>query len=98
MKFTILEFVGRKTGYAVNHFLNHLAFGDSAAAWTISSPSISEFLTQVGKAIMLTDIAVGCVKAFCFGVIISITCMYHGLGLASQNVKIPIMASQAAVY
>ncbi|MEW5910242.1 MAG: ABC transporter permease [Thermodesulfobacteriota bacterium] len=73
-------------------------FGGAATVWIVSSIPIVGFLTQLGKAVMLTDIVVGVVKALCFGVIVSITCMFHGLRLTYQTEPIPMMAPQAAIY
>ncbi|MDP2646958.1 MAG: ABC transporter permease [Desulfobacterales bacterium] len=72
--------------------------GGYAVAWMITYISMGDFLAQIAKAITLTDITVGIVKALFFGITITVTCIYHGLSIPQNMMtRIPMKTSRAAV-
>lgn len=58
---------------------------------------ISDFMTQIGKAITATDIAVGIIKAIFFGITIAATCLKHGFSIKKLITDVPVSGSKAAV-
>ena len=71
--------------------------GGYAMVWLISHVALGNFLWQIGKAITLTDIFVGIVKAVFFGIIITVTSLYHGFSKKRQMTQVPVATSTAAV-
>jgi phospholipid/cholesterol/gamma-HCH transport system permease protein len=71
--------------------------GGYAIIWVVTYVKMGNFLGQIGKAITATDIAVGLIKALCFGVTITITCLIHGFSHKRQITDIPSGTSSAAV-
>jgi len=65
--------------------------GGYAVVWSLT------LFQQIAKAITGTDIAVGIVKAVCFGFIITVTSLNHGFSKKKQITDIPVGASRAAV-
>lgn len=71
--------------------------GGYAIVWSITYIPMSNFLEQIAKAISATDIIVGIVKAICFGITITVTCLYHGFTAKKQITGIPLGTSKAAI-
>jgi len=47
--------------------------------------------------VTVSGIAVGLIKAVCFGITITVTSTYHGLKVGRYITEIPVAASRAAV-
>ncbi|RZB36934.1 MAG: phospholipid/cholesterol/gamma-HCH transport system permease protein [Desulfobacteraceae bacterium Eth-SRB2] len=71
--------------------------GGYVLIWTFTYIPIDSFLTQIAKSISGTDIAVGIVKAICFGIIITVTSLTHGFKIKKQVTEIPVGTSRAAL-
>jgi phospholipid/cholesterol/gamma-HCH transport system permease protein len=71
--------------------------GGYAIVWMVTYIKMGNFLGQIGDAITATDIAVGIIKALCFGITITVTCLTHGLSQKNQITDIPSGTSRAAV-
>jgi len=71
--------------------------GGYAIVWILTYVKMGNFLGQIGNAITATDIAVGIIKALCFGVTITVTCLTNGFSLKKQITDIPSGTSKAAV-
>ena len=71
--------------------------GGYATVWVVTYIKMGNFLGQVGKAITATDIAVGIIKALCFGVTITVTCFIHGFSPKKLMTEIPAATSKASV-
>ncbi len=65
--------------------------------WIITDIPMSGYLDQIAKAISAVDIAVGIVKALCFGFSITAICFVHGFKTATSITSIPVAAAKAAV-
>jgi len=71
--------------------------GGYAVVWAVTHIKMGNFLGQIGKAITVTDISVGIIKALCFGITITISCLIHGFSHKEQITDIPSGTSKAAV-
>ena len=71
--------------------------GGYALVWSITHIPMENFLAQIAKAITGADIAVGIVKAICFGIIITVISLSHGFKIKKQITDIPVATSKAAV-
>jgi len=71
--------------------------GGYGLVWIITHIPLGNFLEQIGKAITGADIAVGIVKALCFGVIITVTSLIHGFNIKRNITEIPMGTSKAAI-
>ena len=58
---------------------------------------VEGFFQQIAKGVMGADIAVGLLKGLLFGITITVTCLYHGLGRKTQITQVPVATSRAAV-
>jgi ABC-type transporter Mla maintaining outer membrane lipid asymmetry permease subunit MlaE len=58
---------------------------------------LDNFFEQIAKAVTGVDIAVGILKAVCFGFIITVTSLNHGFSIKGQITDIPVGTSKAAV-
>ena len=58
---------------------------------------VEGFFQQIAKGVVGTDIAVGLLKGIFFGMVITVTCLYHGLAPKDQITQVPIATSRAAV-
>lgn len=72
-------------------------FGGYAIVWITTDLNISSFLTLVGKAVTATDLFVGLLKAFSFGISITVISLYHGFKTPKVFTYIPVSASKSAV-
>lgn len=72
-------------------------FGGYAIVWAFTHIPVGNFLEQIGKAITATDIMVGIIKAVCFGITITVTCLYQGFAPMKQITEIPKRTSMAAI-
>ena len=71
--------------------------GGYALVWSITYLPLDNFFEQIAKAVTGVDIAVGIVKAVCFGFIITVTSLNHGFSIKRQITDIPAGTSKAAV-
>ncbi len=71
--------------------------GGYAVVWIISYIPMGNFLQQIAKAITVADIVVGIIKATCFGIAITATCLHHGFGIRKLITGIPVATSRASV-
>lgn len=71
--------------------------GGYAVVWITTYIPMGNFLGQIAKAITVADIIVGIIKAICFGLTITVTCLYHGFSIKKLITGIPIATSRAAV-
>ena len=58
---------------------------------------VEGFFQQIAKGVVGADIAVGLLKGIFFGMVITVTCLYHGLAPKDQITQVPIATSRAAV-
>jgi len=65
--------------------------------WAFTYIPMGDFMTQIGKAITATDIAVGIIKTILFGIVITVTCLKHGFSAKKLITDIPISTSKASV-
>ncbi len=72
-------------------------FGGYAIAWITTDLNISSFLLLIGKAITPTDLIVGILKAFSFGISITVISLYHGFKTPKVFTYIPVSAAKSAV-
>ena len=71
--------------------------GGYIIVWLITFIPMGNFLNQIAKAITLTDIIVGIVKALFFGLTITVTCLYRGLEATQWITQVPVATSRAAI-
>jgi phospholipid/cholesterol/gamma-HCH transport system permease protein len=71
--------------------------GGYSVVWLLTYIPMSSFLNQIAKAITLTDITVGMVKAILFGVAITVTCLYRGFELKRQITEVPVATSLSSI-
>lgn len=71
--------------------------GGYAIVWGATYIPMGNFLHQIAKAITISDIAVGIIKAVLFGVTITVTCLYRGFEMKRQITEVPIATSRSAV-
>jgi phospholipid/cholesterol/gamma-HCH transport system permease protein len=71
--------------------------GGYGLVWIITHIPMGNFIEQVGNAITVADIAVGIVKAICFGVIITVTSLSHGFKIKRDITEIPVGTTRAAI-
>ena len=71
--------------------------GGYAVIWTTTYIPVGNFLTQIGKALTVDDIILSVIKALCFGITITVTCIYHGFSVKKQITNIPVETSRAAI-
>ena len=58
---------------------------------------IEGFFQQIAKGVMGSDIAAGLLKGIGDGVLITVTCLYHGLNCEARITHVPVATSRAAV-
>ncbi len=71
--------------------------GGYAIVWTATNLPMGTFLHQIAKAITITDLAVGLIKALLFGIIITVTCLYRGFEMKHQITDVPVATSRSAI-
>ena len=71
--------------------------GGYTVVWLTTYISMEGFFSQIGKAITISDILVGIIKAMFFGIIITIICLYRGFEKKKLITQIPVATSKAAV-
>ena len=71
--------------------------GGYTLVWLTRYVPVGNFLHQIAKAITVSDIAVGLIKAITFGVIITVTCLYRGFEMKRQITEVPVATSRSAV-
>ncbi len=71
--------------------------GGYVIVWVATYVPMGNLFAQIGKAITVTDIIVGSIKAICFGVIITVICLYHGFHTKRRITIIPQVTSASAV-
>ena len=68
-----------------------------AIAWAVTTLPLQNFLAQIGKAIEGLDIAVVALKAFFFGVGITVISLHYGLAVQRGITEVPVATSRGAV-
>lgn len=71
--------------------------GGCGIVWVMTHMQLGNFLGQIGKAVTAVDIAVGIIKALCFGLLITVVSLYHGFTPNRRITDVPIAASRSAV-
>lgn len=71
--------------------------GGYAIVWMVTYIPMTNYLHQIAKAITLTDILVGSIKAVFFGCAITVTCLYRGFEMKRQITEVPVATSQSAI-
>lgn len=71
--------------------------GGYTLVWLLTDLPVDSFVGQIAKAITGADIVVGLVKAVCFGIVITVTCLYHGFAVKTGFTDIPAATSRAAM-
>ncbi len=71
--------------------------GGYTLVWLTQYVPVGNFLHQIAKAITVSDIAVGIIKAITFGIIITVTCLYRGFEMKRQITEVPVATSRSAV-
>jgi phospholipid/cholesterol/gamma-HCH transport system permease protein len=71
--------------------------GGYAIVWTTTEVPLGNFMSQIGKAISGMDIIEGIVKGICFGITITVTCLYRGYTVGTQMTMLPVATSKAAI-
>jgi phospholipid/cholesterol/gamma-HCH transport system permease protein len=71
--------------------------GGYAIVKAVTMLPVEGFFQQIAKGVMGADIAVGLIKGILFGIIITVTCLYHGLAPKIQITQVPVATSRAAV-
>jgi len=71
--------------------------GGYALVWLVTYIPMGGFLYQIAKAISVSDIAVGIIKAIMFGITITVTCLYRGFETKRQITEVPVATSRSAV-
>ncbi len=72
-------------------------FGGYTIVWLVTYIPTGNFLHQIAKAISITDITVGIIKALLFGITITVTCLYRGLEMKRQITEVPVATSKASI-
>lgn len=71
--------------------------GGYVVVWTVTYLPVGNFLKQIAGAVTISGIALGLIKAICFGITITVTSTHHGLRVGRHITEIPVAASRAAV-
>jgi phospholipid/cholesterol/gamma-HCH transport system permease protein len=71
--------------------------GGYAVVWLITYIPMGGYLHQIAKAITISDITVGIIKAVLFGMTITVTCLYRGFEMKRQITEVPVATSRSAV-
>ncbi len=71
--------------------------GGYAVVWTTTDIPLGNFMVQIGKAVSGMDIVVSALKGICFGIAITVTCLYRGFAVGRQITGLPVATSKAAV-
>ena len=71
--------------------------GGYSVVWLLTYIPMSSFLNQISKALTLTDITVGILKAVLFGIMITMTCLYRGFEMKSQITDVPVATSRSSI-
>ncbi|BBO84390.1 ABC transporter permease [Desulfosarcina ovata subsp. sediminis] len=71
--------------------------GGYAVVRGVTGLPVEGFIQQIARGVEGTDIVVGLLKGFFFGITIAVTCLYHGLTRKSQITQVPVATSRAAM-
>lgn len=71
--------------------------GGYAIVWLATQLPMGNFLHQIAKAITVSDLLVGLVKAVLFGITITVTCLYRGFEMKQQITEVPVATSRSAI-
>ncbi len=71
--------------------------GGYTVVWTLAYAPIGNFIGQISLAITVSDILVGIFKALCFGITITVICLYHGFETKLEITEIPVRTSKVAI-
>ena len=70
--------------------------GGYALGWAVFQLPSEHLLSQIAKAVSLTDLIVGLVKALMFGVMITMVCLYRGVEIKHRMTDVPVAVSRSA--
>ena len=71
--------------------------GGYLVVWIFTYIPIKNLFEQIETAITFADILVGIIKALCFGISITVICLYHGFKANIKITEIPAQTSRVAV-
>lgn len=71
--------------------------GGYAVVWLVTHVASANFLHQIAKAITISDILVGIIKALLFGVAITVTSLYRGFEMKRRITEVPVATSRSAI-
>jgi phospholipid/cholesterol/gamma-HCH transport system permease protein len=71
--------------------------GGYGLAWLVSDIPLGGIFTGLSRAITVSDIIVGVVKAILFGITITVTCLYQGFMLQKQITGVPAATARAMI-
>jgi phospholipid/cholesterol/gamma-HCH transport system permease protein len=71
--------------------------GGYMVLWATTHIPLGNFLEQIAKALSASDILVGFFKAICFGITITVTCLYRGFQTQHQITGVPMATSKSAI-
>ncbi len=71
--------------------------GGYGLAWLVSDIPLGGIFTGVARAVAVSDITVGVVKAVLFGIVITVTCLYRGFMLQKQITTVPAATGRAMI-
>jgi phospholipid/cholesterol/gamma-HCH transport system permease protein len=71
--------------------------GGYGIVWVSTSISMQHFLQQIGKALTPEDYIVSVLKAFFFGVTITVVSLFRGFSVGRSITEVPVATSKGAV-
>jgi phospholipid/cholesterol/gamma-HCH transport system permease protein len=71
--------------------------GGYTLVWLTRYIHAGNFLQQIAKAITVSDIAVGIIKAILFGITITVTSLYRGFQMKRRITDVPVATSRSSV-
>lgn len=71
--------------------------GGYGLAWLFSDIPLGGTFSSLARAISVTDITVGVVKALLFGITITVTCLYQGFIVQKRITTVPVATSRAMI-
>ena len=71
--------------------------GGYALVWVATNVPLQNFLNQIGKALTPADFVVSALKAFFFGVAITVVSLFRGFTVGKSMTEVPVATSKGAV-
>jgi len=71
--------------------------GGWVIVWGVTDIPMGNFFGQITKAVTITDVLVGIIKAVSFGFTITVVTLYHGFQTTGQVTQIPQVTSRASI-